>query len=94
MLFFSLLVLFRANIEPLFIVRASRELGMTLLCVRRSPTGPATEGRSAVASIEAMSKPETPRSAVPEAFDGIFLTGILAVLLASLYARPRAARAG
>jgi uncharacterized membrane protein len=27
-------------------------------------------------------------------FDGIFLTGILAVLLASLYARPRAARAG
>jgi uncharacterized membrane protein len=25
-------------------------------------------------------------------FDGIFLTGILAVLLASLYARPRAAR--
>jgi len=26
-------------------------------------------------------------------FDGIFLTGILAVLLASLYARPRAARA-
>src|SRR6516164_9258908 len=27
-------------------------------------------------------------------FDGIFLTGILAVLLASLYARPRAALAG
>jgi uncharacterized membrane protein len=27
-------------------------------------------------------------------FDGIFLTGILAVLLASLYGRPRAARAG
>src|SRR6516165_3158659 len=27
-------------------------------------------------------------------FDGIFLTGILAVLLASLYARPRAARVG
>ena len=27
-------------------------------------------------------------------FDGIFLTGILAVLLASLYARPRAAHAG
>ena len=27
-------------------------------------------------------------------FDGIFLTGILAVLLASIYARPRAARAG
>jgi uncharacterized membrane protein len=27
-------------------------------------------------------------------FDGIFLTGILAVLLASLYARPRAAPAG
>ena len=27
-------------------------------------------------------------------FDGIFLTAILAVLLASLYARPRAARAG
>ena len=27
-------------------------------------------------------------------FDGIFLTGILAVLLASLYAQPRAARAG
>ena len=27
-------------------------------------------------------------------FDGIFLTGILAVLLASLYSRPRAARAG
>jgi uncharacterized membrane protein len=26
-------------------------------------------------------------------FDGIFLTGILAVLLASLYARPRAAHA-
>jgi len=26
-------------------------------------------------------------------FDGIFLTGILAVLLASLYARPRAAPA-
>jgi Protein of unknown function (DUF1614) len=26
-------------------------------------------------------------------FDGIFLTGILAVLLASLYARPRAAQA-
>jgi len=26
-------------------------------------------------------------------FDGIFLTGILAVLLASLYARPRAALA-
>jgi uncharacterized membrane protein len=30
----------------------------------------------------------------PGTFDGIFLTGILAVLLASLYARPRAARAG
>jgi uncharacterized membrane protein len=27
-------------------------------------------------------------------FDGIFLTGILAVLLASFYARPRAAHAG
>jgi len=27
-------------------------------------------------------------------FDGIFLTGILAVLLANLYARPRAAPAG
>jgi uncharacterized membrane protein len=27
-------------------------------------------------------------------FDGIFLTGILAVLLASLYARPRVAQAG
>jgi len=27
-------------------------------------------------------------------FDGIFLTGILAVLLAGLYARPRAALAG
>jgi uncharacterized membrane protein len=29
-----------------------------------------------------------------ETFDGIFLTGILAVLLASLYARPRMAHAG
>ena len=27
-------------------------------------------------------------------FDGIFLTGILAVLLASLYSRPRAAQSG
>jgi uncharacterized membrane protein len=27
-------------------------------------------------------------------FDGIFLTGILAVLLASLYAQPRAALTG
>jgi uncharacterized membrane protein len=29
----------------------------------------------------------------PVTFDGIFLTGILAVLLASLYTRPRAAPA-
>jgi len=56
--------------------------------------------KSLIKALKRLGVPVIPQFRAPVAsiggagtFDGIFLTGILAVLLTSLYARPRAAPA-